>query len=836
MKGLLNPAKYTLLTLSVAAALSHPIDVWAVTPDELEFDPSFLNLSDSSQADLSRFSRGGSALPGIYPVRIFLNNELIQLQKVTFKSGNDGVVHPCLNSGLISQLPLNTTNIPERLTTGGEDNCVDLNAFIPEARVFFDSSEQSLNIQVPQIWVNKMARGSVPPSAWDGGVPAILLGYSTSAYQSESYGRTYKSVYSSLNSGLNIGNWFLRHNGNWKWNDSTGGHYQRINTYVQRDVPSIKGRFQVGQTYTSGQIFDSLSFSGAKLESDERMEPNSRRGYAPEVRGIARTSAQVSVHQDGILLYETTVSPGEFVIDDLYPTGYGGDLDITIREADGSEQHFQVPYAPVTSQLRPGMSRYELAAGELRNDYLNNSPSLWQGSWQYGLSNRVTMYGGGQGSEHYFAGQAGTAVSSLAGSVGVDITHARSELSDKDTRTGESYRVSYSKNFRETRSNFSLAAYRFSTSGYMDLMTAMESRNTLNKGGSSDSIRRTKSRFTLSASQGLPERWGQLFISASMQNYWNDDSTDKQYQIGYNNRWKSLSWGINANRSYTSMGESQDSIMLSFNLPLGSGPRMPHGRLSYSGTEGGRESWQAGISGAAGENYELGYGISGTTTNKGGGSSGSANLSYRSPWTALSGSYSTGRNYNSLSAGMSGTLIGHGGGLTVTPYQGDTFALVEAKGAEGAKVGGYSGVYVDWNGYAAVPYLSAYQMNSVSVDLQGTELGVELDSTMQKVAPRDKAVVKLSYNARSGRPLLINVRYQGETLPFGSELRDEKGTVVGYAGQGGQVFARVQRDHGQIQAKWGNGANQSCKIDYQLPYINKKVRAMTLYEFKASCR
>lgn len=835
MKGLLNPARYSFLSLCVVTALSYSFSAWATTADELEFDPSFLNLSDSSQADLSLFSRGGATLPGTYPVRVFLNNEFIQLQEVTFKYGNDGVVHPCLNPGLLSLLPLNTTNVLESATTGGESNCVNLNAFIPEAKVFFDSSEQSLNIQVPQIWIKRMARGSVPPSAWDGGVPAILLGYNTNAYQSESYGRTYKSVYSNLNGGLNIGNWYLRHNGIWQWKDDTGGHYQRINTYVQRDIPFIKGRFQVGQTYTSGRMFDSLPFSGIRLESDERMEPNSRRGYAPEVRGIARTSAQVSVHQNGVLLYETTVSPGEFVIDDLFPTGYGGDLDVTIREADGTEQHFQVPYAPVTSQLRPGMSRYEFAVGELRNEYLNNSPSLWQGSWQYGLSNLVTVYVGGQGSEHYVAGQAGGAVSTLAGSVGMDITHARSELSANDTRTGESYRVSYSKNFTETQSNFSLAAYRFSTTGYMDFMTAMQSRDALQDGYSSDAIRRTKSRFTLSASQGLPEAWGFLFISASMQNYWNDDSTDKQYQIGYNNRWKHLSWGVNANRSYTSTGESRDSIMLSFNLPLGSGPRMPNGRVSYSSTEGGSESWQAGMSGTTGENYELGYGISGTTTNKGGGSNGTANISYRSPWTALSGSYSTGRHYNSLSAGMSGTIIGHSGGVTVTPFQGETFALVEVKGAEGAKVSGYSGIYVDWNGYAAVPYLRAYQMNSVSVDLQGTDMGVELDSTMQKVAPRDKAVVKLSYNARSGRPLLIDVRHKGKTLPFGTELRNEKGTVVGYAGQGGQAFARVQSDNGQIMAKWGNTADQSCKIDYTLPSVDKKNRGTTLYEFKASC-
>ncbi len=34
-------------------------------------------------------------------------------------------------------------------------------------------------------------------------------------------------------------------------------------------------------------------------------------------------------------------------------------------------------------------------------------------------------------------------------------------------------------------------------------------------------------------------------------------------------------------------------------------------------------------------------------------------------------------------------------GVVMTPYTGDTFAVVEAKGATGAKVGGYSGVRIE---------------------------------------------------------------------------------------------------------------------------------------------
>lgn len=71
------------------------------------------------------------------------------------------------------------------------------------------------------------------------------------------------------------------------------------------------------------------------------MLPQSRRGYAPDIRGIARTNAVVTVRQNDRIIYETTVPPGAFVIEDLYPTGYGGNLDVKVTEADGSVQSFQ---------------------------------------------------------------------------------------------------------------------------------------------------------------------------------------------------------------------------------------------------------------------------------------------------------------------------------------------------------------------------------------------------------------------------------------------------------------------------------------------------------------
>lgn len=53
------------------------------------------------------------------------------------------------------------------------------------------------------------------------------------------------------------------------------------------------------------------------------MLPEFRRSFAPVVC-IARTQARISIEQNNIVVYETTVAPGPFAIDDFYPAGYGG--------------------------------------------------------------------------------------------------------------------------------------------------------------------------------------------------------------------------------------------------------------------------------------------------------------------------------------------------------------------------------------------------------------------------------------------------------------------------------------------------------------------------------
>lgn len=803
--------------------------------ENVEFDPVFLQGFGSTNNDLSRFSAGSSATPGRYQVSVYLGEEYFSLQEVTFLQTEKGVI-PCLSPELLAAIAFNDAQLPEpmRHALKQPQPCSDLAKLLPGARTTFDSSEQRLTLSIPQRYLRQNARGEVDPLLWDRGINSGFVSYGLNTWQNRYRGSNDNSLYASLNSGLNVDGWYLRHNGVWNHGSGQDG-YSALNTYVQRDITSLRSRVLAGQSNTSGVLFDTLPFTGVQISSDERMLPASQRGYAPDIRGIARTNARVTVRQGGNVIYETTVTPGEFLINDLYPTGYGGDLQVTVTEADGTQQRFSVPYAAVAQLLRPGNAQFSVTAGRLRSELVDDSPGLYQGTLQYGLSNNLTGYSGLQLSENYYAILAGAAVSTPAGAVAADVTQAATVLGKKGSMSGQSYRLSWNKTLTDTGSNLSLATYRFSTSGYMDFLTAMQSRQAVERNLDLNRLYRAKNRATLTASQALPEHFGQLYVSGSVQNYWNQSGSDVQYQLGYNNQYKTVSWGLNAGRAQTRTGAQQTTYLLSVSFPLGGsdGSHQPYVRMDWNRDSNGGNAQQATLSGNLGSSNQYGYSATASHDVRSG-DSGSLNGQYRSPVTSLNGGFSTGAGYRSTSIGASGTLVAHAGGVTLSPYTGETMALVEAKGAKGAQISGYPGIEVDRFGYAAVPYLNPYQFNDIQIDPKNAPEDIELENTQQRVAPWAGAVVKVNFNSQRGIPLLISGSYKGQPLPFGADVQNSRGERVGSVGQGGQIYARVKEESGSLTVSWADGAQGKCTLQYLIP-VSKAKKPAALNEMTRVC-
>lgn len=120
----------------------------------------------------------------------------------------------------------------------------------------------------------------------------------------------------------------LRNNGAWRYTESNGqrhGSWQNIGTRAQRTIIPLKSELVLGDSNTGNDVFDSVGFRGGRLYSSDSMYPDSLQGYAPTVRGIARTPAKVVIRQNGYVIYQSYVQPGAFAITDLNPTSSSGD-------------------------------------------------------------------------------------------------------------------------------------------------------------------------------------------------------------------------------------------------------------------------------------------------------------------------------------------------------------------------------------------------------------------------------------------------------------------------------------------------------------------------------
>lgn len=101
------------------------------------------------------------------------------------------------------------------------------------------------------------------------------------------------------------------------------------------------------------------------------------------------------------------------------------------------------------------------------------SPEFLQGTLFYGLTAGFTLYGGTQLARDYQAWALGLGRGfGEFGSLGGDVTCAVTRTPSGKRYTGHSLRAQYQKNFVSSGTAFSLASYRYSSSGYYDFAEA----------------------------------------------------------------------------------------------------------------------------------------------------------------------------------------------------------------------------------------------------------------------------------------------------------------------------------------------------------------------------
>lgn len=832
--------------LAVALALLGPAAGRAVAIDPVGPDPSldpvapqatfssdFIHSSGGA-IDLSRFERGNVTLAGIYRPSVLVNGEPIPgMRDVVFRQVADSEsAQPCFDRSTLLRFGLDMEKLQARTlddasvrSLGDAVFCGHLEHYVPGATVDFDDGEQTLRITLPQAFLRTRARGYVSPEFWDDGEQAAMLNYNANTFQVRRDGKRSTDSYVSLNAGVNLGGWRLRQAGSLSLSDGAS-RWRNNQVYAQHDLTDARSQLTVGEMYTTGEILDSVRVRGVGIVSDQRMLPASQRGYAPVIRGVADSNAQVTIRQNGYVIHSTTVAPGAFEIDDLYPTGYGSDLEVTVTEADGRTKIIMVPYTAVPQMLREGTTRFGIWAGQVDEARVADTPFIFQGTVQHGVTANSTLYVGVTASNSYVSSLIGAAVNLPFGAVALDVTGSRAAFRRDGARRGVSTRLRYSRSLVSTGTNFGLAAQRFSTRDYLGVTDASRLRSRMRRGLAGEPIGGERSRFDANIGQSVAN--GRLSLTGSLVDFWGRRRRRTDYTLAYGSNWRSFSYNVAVQRSRLggmrgsgSTGErggaTDTTVFVSFSVPLGGSPSSPNLGVSYSRGGTHDATAQARLNGTLAGNGDLSYTLAAgrsTTPSSASVTTGNASLAYRT----YAGTYRAGISRNSgggtqYSVVATGAIVAHRHGLTLAQELGETNAIIHAPGAAGAGIESQSGVHLDRRGNAVVRSLLPYQINTVAIDPRGASHDVQLESTSETVVPRAGAFARLDYRTSVAESLLIHAtRPDGEPLPFGASVLDAVGQTVGVVGQGSKIFARGALAGSTLTVTWDEGEAGSCHV------------------------
>lgn len=797
--------------------------------DDYVFDPALVREVMPGQIAMPDNAQDAWFQAGRYDIELYLNGKFQQSTPVEIIRA-DGQLSVCLPLSFYHAFGVKA----HYLTALSEKGCARPDTLLMGASVSVNTGSLRVDVTIPQAMLIHRPVGYIAPENLTAGTTMAFANYNLNQFYSDyKNAQRFESTYLGINSGINAGMWRFRQQGNFS-HDDTGNRWQSARAWVQRALPSLRSEAGIGELFSNGDLFTAVSFNGVSLDSDERMLPDSVRGYAPLVRGVANSNARVTVWQDKQRIYETTVPPGPFTINDLSPVSYGGDLSVEVQESDGSLHRFSVPYAVLPQSLRPGRTDYNFAVGKVR-DYSKDN-AFTELTMKHGLTNAITLNGGVRLGERYHAILAGGVWASDLGAVGFNSAYSDAILNGGESTQGWRYALSYSRTFQPTNTTLTFAGYQYSTQGYRDLNDVIALNNAKTPGRNSitsEYMQRNRVQMTLNQTLG---KAGNIYVSGSKQNYYDSRSHTTQFQVGYGTVLpNNIALNVSLSRQYSRRSSPREprravmthyadetfykdtQLQVSVSVPLGSDATSPY--LALSGIRGSQNgsNYTASLSGLSGESGTS-YSVNINRDQQQRDTTLSGSLGKTFSEASVTGTASTSSRFNQMSVNAMGAAVIHSGGVTLGNYLGDTFALVEAKGARGTRILNNQRSEIDRFGYALVPSLNPYHYNTITLSASSSDGNVEVQDSEKSIAPYAGAMVKVTFRTLRGYPVMLKTSTnRNDTVPVGADLLDEAGNRVGTFGQGGNAYLRVVKTHGRLKAVWGDNAESSCLMNYSIP-------------------
>lgn len=790
----------------------------------IEFNLDVLDAEDRDNVDLSRFSRLGYVMPGNYIMAVYLNEQNIadREQTIPFYADTNvaNTTKLCFPAELVRRLGL-TEEAASKVIFWHQKECADFSA-LPGLTLKGDIANGTLYVSAPQAFLEYSDPNWLPSSRWDNGIPGVLLDYSLNAATSKSHqGESSRNASLSGTAGVNIGPWRLRgdYQGNYEFSSATRQaqrHFDWSRWYAYRALPRLNATLTLGENYFYSDIFDSFRFTGVGLASDERMLPPNLRGYAPEVRGIAKTNATVTVSQQGRVIYETTVASGPFRIRDLN-RAVSGRLDVQVNEQDGTQQTFAVDTANVPYLTRPGTVRYKTAVGR-PSTYQHDidGPLFASGEFSWGVANNWSLYGGAVGADDYQAVSVGLGRNLfMLGALSADVTQSIARLPGLDgEKKGKSYRLSYSKRFDEFDSEVTFAGYRFSERDYMSMGQYLDSRF----GGST--VAHSKEMYTITANKSFTAAQLSLYATYTHQSYW-DRQPEDSYSLSVSRYFdfmghKDLSLNVSASRSQYQQ-RYNDAVFVSLSVPLGSGQSLGYSgqssnnrlnqALSYSNNVDINNNYRiaAGVNNLGGQ--QTATQVNGFYTHRGENSEISLNAAYVQNGTTSAGL--------SMQGGLTATA--KGAALHPAGTNGSTRLMLSTEGIAGVPIEG-GAVRSNRFGIAVLANVNSYYRTDSRVDINQLADDVEVSKGVVESTLTEGAIGYRRFSLLKGdKALAVIVMPDGKHPPFGASVVNPQGRELAIVSDGGLAYLSGITAGESLSVNW-NGA-KGCQVSLPKPLL-----------------
>lgn len=776
---------------------------------EITYDLGRLKGRKLDPTQVQFFARSARFLAGRQRVTLIVNGNRLGSMNMSFN--HEGQL--CLDAKLLEDAGLITPQGAADKATSCESAAdVDSLGFLaqfPQTVVDLRPGKSEVHLIVP---VQALQPRQPAARQFNSGGTAATLNYEAFNSVTESKGTSMS--YRNINTvaGLNVGDWLFRSGQNYSAS-SSGSQLSHLYAYGQRTFSAIDATAQAGQINIANSVFSGIALSGIQVVPEDSLRAGT--GESPvRIEGIARSPARIEVRQNGNLIHTSVIPEGPYLLTDL-ALNRRQDVVVTVIEDNGSKNTFTLPAASLDGSAFDTTPGYSFVAGQYRpGSNQSEKPFVVSvnGTWPVSQTTQVTA--GALGGTDY-QGFAWSMGYRLTPETTLSMSQAASNASKLGQR-GTQLSASVSTQLRKNLSLGLSTTQR--TEGYRDFLDSVyraeDVEDILENIGHLKAIDnfRGQTRDQYGASLGWGNTpVGNFSVSTSYSRTFDNQNT-QHLSATWSTSYKKALFSVNVRKNIGNSGyEKGLTTYVSATVPFGESVRT-YANIDKNGTRVGATLSEK-VNDSASYQLRADHDDASHRTNV----AASANLLPRyvraNVGYARSSEGST--NYN---ARLSGAVVAHSNGVTLSPYPvDDTFGVLSVADLSGVKIMTPRGpVWTDMFGQAIAPSLAPHRDSQLSVSGESLPRNVDIGNGVKKLKPSRGSVNRVAFDVSTTRRTMLLVKDpKGTPLAKGLAVLNEHQQYVTTTIGNGKVYFPTLEPGTKLNVMLAD--EKTCQIRYSQP-------------------